>query len=746
LLISLLNWVLGGSFVTLLVALLGFWLLRELLPVIELPTNSRDSKHRADKAANAKRFAAKQSATSTQRSPGPRAPNQSWDALRRALAGALEMSQLSQIIGRQHARYIGHMMSLFERGDLDAALRHAIPLNTLRELTSNCQPPPLMGWLKPRDNVDINPGAAQASSSVGLGDALAARLVAFYRTAFERLQEQQRWEEAAFVLAELLGSDEEAVAFLEEHGRCQLAAEMAESRDLPPGLIVRQWFVAGNEERAISVARLHGAFADAVWRLEQKADPRGAALRILWARALAEAGQYAPAVEVAWPVEAARAAAREWIELALQTGGLPAARTLARLLQLDTATLEDAAVRQRVLDLLHNEDAEGARARQEFALVLCDGWKSGSNPQRGKAQRSEAKRDASSGAEIPQSEAPHSKVSSIDPVHNKATRWAAREALRALLRDVGGTGAVGTNGAEACSPVQASTLKSLLEFAEDRTLRADFPSLPLDGASATLATRTTPLDISFATRDRGSVPVLDAALLPDGRFLVSLGEAGAHLLSRDGRVVARFDQPCHYIVLSDAGDRALALAPRGRAQTSINAHGQPQYSTIFRLAHLDCVRRRAQHWCEATLQAWADSYDGGHWLVGAQGELALVDVQAPRFGASWKSGDTGGQITTVVRSPADCSLLTVSQPTVDAWNNPLSNAWGNPLQSATARPQTDATPGSAQAAGSAQQPNEGRSSPRNGNAGPFRCNHSLFCGTARGHLLSLTVWSSLCAA
>lgn len=61
----------------------------------------------------------------------------------------------------------------------------------------------------------------------GFGQDLYAELRALYRAAFQRLDAQGRIEQAAFVLAELLQANEEAVSYLERHGRLRLAAEMA---------------------------------------------------------------------------------------------------------------------------------------------------------------------------------------------------------------------------------------------------------------------------------------------------------------------------------------------------------------------------------------------------------------------------------------------------------------------------------------------------------------------------------------
>ncbi len=129
-------------------------------------------------------------------------------------------------------------------------------------------------------------------------------------------------EEAAFVLAEVLSAHEEAVAFLERNGRLWLAAEMAEARNLPPGLLVRQWFLAGDRERAFWIARRTGAFADAVTRLERTRNQEEAeALRLLWAAGLAEAGDYSAAVDTIWPIPEARHMAQEWMDRAIEQGG-----------------------------------------------------------------------------------------------------------------------------------------------------------------------------------------------------------------------------------------------------------------------------------------------------------------------------------------------------------------------------------------------------------------------------------------
>src|SRR5262249_37302057 len=147
---------------------------------------------------------------------------------------------------------------------------------------------PALGVPKPREDLSIPLGPRSEGSAIGVGGELMNELRALYRRTFERPARAGQIERAAFVLAELLGANEEAVAFLEKHGRLRLAAELAESRELAPGLVVRQWFVAGDVERALTVARRTGAFADALLRLRHRDPDRANSFALHWADGLAD--------------------------------------------------------------------------------------------------------------------------------------------------------------------------------------------------------------------------------------------------------------------------------------------------------------------------------------------------------------------------------------------------------------------------------------------------------------------------
>lgn len=279
---------------------------------------------------------------------------------------ALVWSRLVRVVGRRQAEYLSRMLDMFERGDLDAALRHAIALGGE---TEGEPAPPGLGTPTPREDLAIVPRRRGGGITMYSGPVLFEELRRRYRRAFEQLERAGEVEKAAFVLAELLGANEEAVGFLEKHGRLRLAAEIAEARGLPAGLVVRQWFLAGDARRAVRLARATGAFADAVHRLETSGRKKeAAALRLAWADALAQAGSYVAAVDAVWPVEPARELAARWLDLAIEAGGPTGAQMVARKARLFPGSLPE--MRDRVLGLLREPGEEGAAVARGLAQEI----------------------------------------------------------------------------------------------------------------------------------------------------------------------------------------------------------------------------------------------------------------------------------------------------------------------------------------------------------------------------------------
>ncbi|KFA87838.1 bpX6 domain-containing protein [Archangium violaceum] len=497
---------------------------------------------------------------------------------------------LGSLLGQRKAEYVRRLFDLFDEGNLQEALRYAIPL---AKGAPSEQARVSLGLPGPREQLTIQPRHGGGAASVFGGgaqvyDALRER----YREAFRKLEREGRIEEAAFVLAELLHESEQAVSFLEKHGRLRMAAELAEGRQLAPGLVVRQWLLAREVARAVDLARRTGAFADAVLRLERSHPAEARTLRVLWGEVLAQSGDYARAVEVVWPVEDARRLTHAWLERGVEAGGVSGARLLARMLSVLPERFEK--VRTRALVLLDSDDPEGAPARQAFTDALA-------------REVDKAGKAVAPGLAL------------------------LRPAVRALLRD----------RAAGHLPLKPRELDRLVLMTGDTALRADLPSLSALPERGGFPAEAAPHVLDAA--EGGPWPIHDAVPLSGGRLLVALGEAGARLVTSDGRCVAHFDVPAFSLVLSVHEDRALALAPRGE---------------LKRVSRLDLTGRRAEPWCDTRVDAFAPVYDGDLWFFAVEDTVMAVDALAAEPRALWRVPQVGGQVLEVAVGVAELSFVT----------------------------------------------------------------------------------------
>ena len=419
----------------------------------------------------------------------------------RLLVRVATFARLTRVLGHRQAAYLARTIRMFEQGDLDQALRHAIPIGAMEKALH-----PALGLPSPRTNLQLSFSQGSSAAAIMLGAAPLEHLRQLYRSAFERLDRADRVEEAAFVLAELLHADAEAVAYLERRGRLVLAAELAEGRKLPAGLVVRQWFLAGDRRRALRIARERNAFFDAVTRLEPSHPEEAKALRLCWADGLADAGDYATAADVASPVAEARELTLAWIDRAIAVGESQAPRMLARKAAVVGGERWDE-VAEQIRPMLDVADEARAPARMQFLRALAQ--------------------------ELP----------------SAAGRALGRAVLRAALLAGAGPALGG----------EPDLRRRLLDQAIERDLRTDLPALS-PGAAVVLA-RQEVLEVTLG--ERGVAAAYDVAELPSGRVLLALGEAGVRVLGARGNTVHHFAEPAAKLVVSVHGDRALALAPRG---------------------------------------------------------------------------------------------------------------------------------------------------------------------------------------
>jgi len=515
-------------------------------------------------------------------------PFETGGGLWRRVRGWLARRLLRRALGRQHGRYLAETLRLFDEGRLDEALRHAIPLD---DSPTAADADGLLGRPRPRFGLRVTAGTGGGTLGLmeGLFDALERR----YQVALNRLKADGRIAEAAFVLAELLGRPEQAVSLLEGHELYAEAADIAEVRRLDPALVVRLRLLAGDVDRARALARRHGVYAPVVEALERARHPLAGLLRWEWALHLARAGALEAAVDVAWRLEERRETALSWVLAAIARGGPGAAGLLGRWLTLRPDDFP--AVAAYVADVAVAGGPEAARSRILAALSLAGSRAAGA-------------------------------ANLVRPL------------VRGLVRDA-------ASDASVPGPLGTSViLREVLDNDRGRLgdLRHATRGLPLAPDLPVLRSCRSPLTHDVTARGAGAAEVTDAALLPDGRVLVALGELGARVLRPDGRVVASFRAPAHALSVADTGRRALALARRG---------------SVTRLTELDLDSRRSRDLGEIVLDGVADTYDGARLFGHRGGAVTLLDVLAPRPTELWGVGDLGGPIAQLARDARAVSVL-----------------------------------------------------------------------------------------
>jgi hypothetical protein len=206
-------------------------------------------------------------------------------------------------------------------------------------------------------------------------------------------------------------------------------------------------------------------------------------------------------------------------------------------------------------------------------------------------------------------------------------------AVRSLVRDI----------QQGLTNVSPGYLRHLLDFTDDASLRADFT----DDASLRAdmprwdALQPDPKDlpravaVEIAAGDVGRRSITDLALLPDGKMLLALGEAGLLFLSRDGRPIAESNQPVHKLVVSDDGSRAIGIAQRG---------------PVSRLVLVDVVARTAAYWCDTTITAHTPNFDGSAWFVADGADVFMIDTLARGFETLWRIPDLSGSVGALQRN------------------------------------------------------------------------------------------------
>lgn len=268
--------------------------------------------------------------------------------------------------GLAWGKHLQRLLEAFDDGDLDTALRRAIPLSNQGD--SGDGPP---AWRLPEARreltLQLQRGQAQRSS-IALADQLFADLRRSYTAAFERLLRLGRLHDAVFVLVELLGEPLRAAELLEKHGELHLAAQVAESSPASLRVAVRIWLRLGNHERAIALANRCGAFA---WVDEALAGETAlrATFRRAWLEFCVDQGDFAQAAQVVVCEPSLLPLLIAHAETAWQSPTPALAQVLAR--GYDGTPTAHAALHERLQPWLQAQGVQALRMRSAFALGLA---------------------------------------------------------------------------------------------------------------------------------------------------------------------------------------------------------------------------------------------------------------------------------------------------------------------------------------------------------------------------------------
>ena len=406
------------------------------------------------------------------------------------------LTKASKLIGASHANYLKKLMDKFESGDLQEALRHAIPLGDGTQSLGQA-----LGRLQPRNNLTISRYTA-AASSVSFGDQIEAHLRKLYRQAFERLDRMGKHEEAAFVLADLLRNKQEALDYLLNHDRLSLATELALSWDMPADTIIRLLCLAGEFEKAVLIAKRDNAFAAAIATLQNKPDI-AKKLRYLWADYLISQGNWLDAVEAIWPIQTEQSLAIEWLKKAESSYGELGVRATIQLLI---------------------KSPEDSQRCAKSLLTLIE------NPSNADYRNNIA-------ANILNVNVRHQLLSLLIA---KLIPW------------------IWIDSANRQSTLSNKQLDKLLMLCSDALLKMDIPSTK-NKISETLLHITLASNLLITAPSIGQQSIEDIVMLSNNRMLIALGEPGLIIVNENMQRCMQYAIPCNRIVLSESRQVVLLI-------------------------------------------------------------------------------------------------------------------------------------------------------------------------------------------
>ncbi len=414
------------------------------------------------------------------------------------------LTGLSRRFDQQHTAYMKKMLQMFEQGELDEALRHAIPLGNAGDISLGKS----AGKLAPRQHLEISSGRKAVGGLLSAHPDLHAYLERIYQQAYDHYDHIGDIDKAAYILAELLNRKQAALDYLEKHQRYAQAADLCVNWQMSPTIAIRLYLLAGNIAQVNLLGTTTHCFAAAIHSLGDRHPEHVRTLRRLWAEHLIEQGFWLQAVDAIWPVPEERERAIQWLRQVEQVYGELGLRAWLQRLMLEP---------------------EQCALEMDRALALCQ----------------------------QDSAAFHRAIALIFALQQQYTTPPPAALIHLwtpfLLADW-------QQGKLQLAPKE---LRKWVDWSQNALLRADLPKISAqESASAQSQAQWAHTELKLDAPDPGLWHLHDVMPLSSGRTLLALGESGLVMIDDAQQVLLRFNMPAFRIVLADSQEVALLLTHR----------------------------------------------------------------------------------------------------------------------------------------------------------------------------------------
>ncbi|MGI0116303.1 tetratricopeptide repeat protein [Zooshikella sp. RANM57] len=533
-------------------------------------------------------------------------------------------SRLGAFIGHQQASYLKNMLEMFQQGNFDEALKHAISIDNMPTSPQQNMP---SGWLSQQRNaLSFSNEQTSGTSYLNVHDDLNNHLRDVYQQSFRQLDQAGRYKDAAFVLGELLNKHDDAVSYLEQKKMYQLAAELAEAKQFSIARVIRLWMLAGEKKHALWLALSTKQLPEAINLLEKTHPDLAEALKVYSARQYALAGDYLNAITIGLGVAELEDEITAWFAYLEQvTDSALSLKLHVHGLYYDKANASHhAQILHNLFQIQENTNAETDSIRNHLRLQVIN------------------------------------ELIALKP-YTTAIAWVAKLATRCYYR-------LAEHGEYQLS---SDILKKLLSKIDDPCFLSEARKVKIQREWQGLNQRTNlPLCFSLST-SCPQTPLFDVVCFDNFNLLVAQGDTGLKLIDITGKTIQKYSQPGHKLIPSDHGNKALIICQR---------------STFISLAEFELASRKLTLIGDFEIDHWAKTYDGTFWFCANKQSIYCFDFLTDPGSTHWQINDLPGNVIYIERNEQDINILIETQHDIQFWSYrfpALTLKWREPIKHCT---------------------------------------------------------------